>query len=246
MSVRRHLWDNSIVQVALALSPGVSADECEAFTVVFAQLADVELVGVGARLGRVDGQGGGHHVDKLFSDVTDPDVVLVPGGLGCARTAVDEPLLDWLRLVAPRCEWLVASSTGTVVVAASGLLDHHEAATHWLATPLLESYGSPASKNRVVEFGRIITCEGQITAMHVALLVTLRMFGPDAVQRVREGMAHREPPSTNRSDRWRIRLGRRASNHRAIAPGRPRNLELVAPDIIEFDEPITTRRPPGR
>jgi len=228
------------VQVALALFPGVSADECEAFTIVFEQLADVELVGVGARLGKVAGPGGGHHVDKLFAEVTDPDVVLVPGGLGCARTAVDEPLLDWLRSVTPRCQWLVASSTGTVVVAASGLLDHHEAATHWLAAPLLESYGSTASKDRVVEDGKIITCEGQITAMHVALLLTLRMFGPDAVRRVRETMAHPGPPVRTPAGRWRALIDARRSANVAAGPGRPRNLELVAPDIIEFDEPTTT------
>lgn len=234
------------MQVAVALFPGVSADECEAFTLVFGQLEEIELVGVGAQLGGVAGQGGGHHVDKLFADVTDPAVVIVPGGLGCARTAVDEPLLDWLRAVAPRCEWLVASSTGTVVVAASGLLDHHEAATHWLATPLLESYGSAASKDRIVEFGRIITCEGQITAMHVALLLTLRMLGPGAVRRVREGLARPEPPVNTRPDRWWSRFDVRRSTAFPTGPSRPRNPELIAPDVIEFDEPTTTRRVPRR
>ena len=182
------------VQVALALSPGVSADECEAFTLVFEQLADTELIGVGARLGHVDGQGGGHEIDALFDEVQHPDIVLVPGGLGCARTARDEPFLEWLRAVAPRCRWMAASSTGTVVVAAAGLLGEREAATHWLASALLESYGSVASSERIVEVGNIITCEGQITAMHVALLVTLRTAGPEAVAQVRAGLAQRQRP----------------------------------------------------
>lgn len=234
------LWKTAHVQVALVLTPGVSADECEAFTVVFDRLDDVELVGVGAQLGPIAGQGGGSHVDKVFAEVTEPAVVLVPGGLGCARAAVDDSLLDWLRAVEPRCEWLVASSTGTVVLAASGLLDHHEAATHWLATPLLESYGSAASKDRIVEFGRIITCEGHITAMHVALLVTLRMFGPDAVQRVRDGIEYPEPLAPTRQDRWRHRFGARRAPAVGAGPARPRNPELVAPDLIEFDEPTTT------
>ncbi|MGB0111878.1 MAG: DJ-1/PfpI family protein [Ilumatobacteraceae bacterium] len=240
------------MQVALALSPGVSADECEAFTVVFDQL-EVELVGVGAQLGPVQGQGGGHHVDKRFEDVPAPTIVVVPGGLGCARTALDEPLLEWLREVAPRCEWMVASSTGTVVVAAAGLLDHHEAATHWLASPLLESYGSSASADRVVQVGRIITCEGQITAMHVALMVTLRVFGPAAVQRVRDGMADAAEPKAASRPRWQDtwRGGwsqhRGRSRHARPAPGprRPRNPELTAPDVIEFDQPTTRGRAPG-
>jgi putative intracellular protease/amidase len=235
----RRIWEDGGVQVALALSPGVSADECEAFTLVFDELDDAHLVGVGARLGHVDGPAGGHHVDAVFDDVQHPDVVLVPGGLGCARTACDESLLAWLRLVAPRCTWMAASSTGTVVVAAAGLLDEQEAATHWLASPLLESYGSPASRERVVEVGNIITCEGQITAMHVALLVALRMAGPEAVAQVRAGLVRRHAPAPAGRTPWWRRRGER--NRRRRGPGRPRNPELAAPDVIEFD-PVTRLR----
>jgi transcriptional regulator GlxA family with amidase domain len=224
------------VQVALTVFPGVSADECEAFTMVFEQLADVDMLRVGHVVGPVAGPGGGQHVDTTFSEVSHPDVVVVPGGLGCARTAEDAELLDWLRAVAMRCDWMVASSTGSVVLAAAGLLRDHEAATHWLAASMLESYGSPASADRVVEDGNIITCEGQITAMHVALLVTLRLAGPAAVREVRAGLANRQArdPEPSRWRRWRISRG-------PVVPGRPRNPELVAPDVIEFD-PITVRR----
>jgi transcriptional regulator GlxA family with amidase domain len=228
------VWETSVVQVALVLSPGVSADECEAFTLVFDKLPDVELVGVGAELGPVEGQGGGHYVDKLFSEVMNPDVVLVPGGLGCERTAKDDVLLQWLQAVQPACQWMAASSTGTVVVAAAGLLDDHEAATHWLATPLLESYGSPASRERIVEVGRVITCEGKITAMHVALLVTLRVFGPAAVLDVREALAHPEAPKSAASvGRFSSFINRGTSKRKG--PARPHNRELEAPDVIELE-----------
>jgi putative intracellular protease/amidase len=218
------------VQVALTVFPGVSADECEAFTMVFEQLADVELLRVGHAVGLVAGPGGGQHVDTTFGEAPHPDVVVVPGGLGCARTAEDPELLAWLRAVAPRCEWMVASSTGSVVLAAAGLLRDHEAATHWLAASMLESYGSPASADRVVEDGNMIT------AMHVALLVTLRLAGPTAVRDVRAGLASRRTPDPepSRWRRWRI-------SRRPVVPGRPRNPELLAPDVIEFD-PIMRRR----
>jgi transcriptional regulator GlxA family with amidase domain len=228
------LWETSGVQVALALSPGVSADECEAFTLVFDKLADVELVGVGAELGPVEGQGGGHHIDKRFNDVLNPDIVLVPGGLGCERTARDDLMLEWLQAVEPQCQWMAASSTGTVVVAAAGLLDDHDAATHWLATPLLESYGSSASDERIVEVGRIITCEGRITAMHVALLVTLRVFGPAAVLDVREALAHPDGPDQPTTRRRFTSLLKRGPS-KPKGPARPRNRELDAPDVIELE-----------
>lgn len=232
------------MQIAVALSPGVSADECEAFTAVFEQLADVELVRVAATLGRVPGPGGGQDATATFDDVRTPDVVVVPGGLGCSTSAADDRLGDWLRAVAPVCRWMVASSTGTVVVAAAGLLDGHSAATHWLASPLLASYGSDTSPDRVVEVGNIITCEGHITAMHVALLVTLRLGGPEAVREVRAGLARAGDATTTRDQPWWTRwvqwVQRRSARHPA-GPGRPTNRELVAPDVIEFD-PVTRHR----
>ncbi len=223
------------MQVAVTLFPGVSADECEAFTLVFDHVAGVELVGVGERTGTIEGPGGGQHADATFDEVTHPDVVLVPGGLGCAAAARDERLLDWLRLVAPRCEWLAASSTGTVIVAAAGLLHDQEAATHWLASDLLAEYGSATASERIVQIGRVITCEGRITALHVALLVTLRIAGPEAVAHARAALAAGPRPDAARPGRLRQWWDRVSERRTTTGPGRPRNRELEAPDDIEFD-----------
>jgi len=232
-------WEAAHVQIAVALYPGVSADECEAFTCVFDQLDGADLVGVGTCLGTVEGPGGGHLVAATFADVQHPDIVLVPGGIGCARAADDPLLLDWLRTVAPRCTWLAASSTGTVVVAAAGLLGNHDAATHWLAGDFLAEHGSQPSTERIVEIGNVITCEGRITAMHVALLVTLRVAGADAVALVRQRLATAAVPSPPASGwrRWRNRSDR---GRGSSGPERPRNHELDAPDVIEFG-PLVTR-----
>jgi len=54
---------------------------------------------------------------------------------------------------------------------------------------LLAEHGSQPSAERIVEIGNVITCEGRITAMHVALLVTLRVAGADAVALVRQRLA---------------------------------------------------------
>jgi transcriptional regulator GlxA family with amidase domain len=223
------------VQVALVSYPGVSANECEAFTLVFERLAGTEIVGVGEHVGRVGGPGGGGTVESTFDEVLTPDVVLVPGGLGCARAAEDPALRQWLRAVTPQCRWLAASSTGTVIVAAAGLLDDRAAATHWLAGDLLHRYGSEASPERIVEIGRVITCEGEITAMHVALLLVLRLAGPDEVARIRGDLDRlgRSDGAAQRRSWWRRRP------RRPSGPQRPRNPELIAPDVIEF-EPLRT------
>lgn len=226
------MWEDCDVQVALASYPGVSANEREAFMRVFALLAGSEIVCVGERIGPVGGPGGGGTVDRVYDEVREPDVVLVPGGLGCARAAEDPALRRWLCDVAPQCRWLAASSTGTVIVAAAGLLDDRAAATHWLAGDLLHRYGSAVASERIVEVGRVITCEGEITAMHVALLLVLRIAGPDEVARIRaelDRLDRRDDDVAKRRSWWHRRPPNRSG------PRRPRNPELVAPDDIEFE-----------
>jgi transcriptional regulator GlxA family with amidase domain len=237
-ATRNFVRDTGAVQVAMVLGNGVSAHECEAYAAVFGNVAGCELVAVGAARGQVVGAEGGWKADATFDEVAAPGIVLVPGGLGCARAAADGPLLDWLRSVAPHCRWLVASSTGSVVVAAAGLLDQHEAATHWLAGPLLESFGSAPSTTRIVEHGRIITCTGSVTAVHVALVVVLREFGPEAASAARAGLAAHVAERSQVAVSPRRR--RRARRGRPPGPSRPHNPELVLPETIEFDRPSTT------
>ncbi|HSP28451.1 MAG TPA: DJ-1/PfpI family protein [Ilumatobacteraceae bacterium] len=225
------VWEDREVLVALASYPGVSGNECEAFTLVFERFAGAEIVRVGERVGAVGGPGGGGTVERVYDDVLEPDVVLVPGGLGCARAAEDPALRRWLCGVAPHCRWMAASSTGTVIVAAAGLLDDRAAATHWLAGDLLHQYGSAASPERIVEIGRVITCEGEITAMHVALLLVLRLAGPEEVARIRTELDRlgRGDEAVPRRSWWRRR------KPVTSGPKRPRNPELVAPDVVEFE-----------
>ncbi len=234
------MWDTAAVQVALVLFPGVSINECEAFTLAFRQLVesglgDCALLGVGAQRGEVVGVGGRYRVDVTFDEMTAPDVVLVPGGLGVDRTSHDEPLLAWLRAVEPSTQWIAASSTGTVVVAAAGLLGDRPAATHWLAGDKLAEFGSAASAERIVEVGHVLTCHGQISAMDVALLMILRLYNRSTAAQVRHDLLSGRPSAVPGSRSWlgRFRPGwLRRGNARTVV--RPRNTELVSAEWVEM------------
>ncbi len=240
------------MQVGLVLFPGVSINECEAFALAFRQLrvsglGDAVLVGVGAAVGEVVGVGGRSTIEMTFDEMTAPDVVLVPGGLGVDRTAHDEQLLDWLRRVEPTCQWVAASSTGTVVVAAAGLLGEHPAATHWLAGDKLAEYGSAASAERIVEVGHVLTCHGHISAMDVALLMILRLYNRAIAAQVRHDLAAAQeraaastPTLIERSRAWwTTRAGARSMVQ-------PHNEELDTSDWIELElvpDPSATAAP---
>lgn len=170
--------------VAVVAYQGVLADETEAFRFVLSRLPGAHLITVGARRGTVAGPGGVQVVDVAFDEMGSPDIVALPGGLGChLRTEV----AAWLRTISPA--WLLTSSTGSALLATAGMLDDKTAATHWLAGSILEGHGAHPSPDRVVVNGSLITCAGRVSAYGAALVVARAVGGPLLVERIRRELS---------------------------------------------------------
>jgi transcriptional regulator GlxA family with amidase domain len=226
--------------IAIIAYRGVSADEAEIFRFVLSQLPGLRTVTVGTALGQVPGPGGVQEVGATFDETDDPEVVVVPGGVGTDR---HPEIVAWLRRVSPR--WLLASSTGSALLAAAGLLDDATAATHWLAGPLLEHYGAHPSPERLVVDGQVITCSGGPTAFRAALVVARAYGGPELVARITaSATTAREaqlPPV--RRGLW-ARLGGSVRGHHPPPPP-PTALDRALEDIDPLDlGPLGP--PPGR
>src|SRR4051812_33349665 len=78
--------------------------------------------------------------DHSLEDVTEPDVVLVPGGEGNRPLLDDAQILDWLRAVDEKTRWTTSVCTGSLVLGAAGLLDGRRATGHWLYREQLRAF----------------------------------------------------------------------------------------------------------
>jgi hypothetical protein len=197
--------DRSVV--AFVTVQGLITEEHDIFRTILGHLPGIEPLNVGHQLGQVAGPGGARTVDATFDTVTDPDIVIVPGALGTRQLVGDKVLCSWLHDVAPRCRWIAASSTGSVVLAAAGLLNGHPAATHWLAGDLLAEFGSDIADQRLnVDAERVITATGSMTAFEAAYLVIQRELGDSEANRVRAlvGSQNKKAPASDASKGRRI------------------------------------------
>jgi transcriptional regulator GlxA family with amidase domain len=118
--------------------------------------------------------------DRALAEVEQPDVVVVPGGLGSRRLLHHEPLLSWLRGVHAASAWTTSVCTGSLLLAAAGLLDGAPATTHWLVRDTLASLGARPVAQRVVRHGKIITAAGVSAGIDMALGLVALIHG-DAV-----------------------------------------------------------------
>ncbi len=109
--------------------------------------------------------------DATYDDLPDPEVVVVPGGVGTRALLDDHPILDWVRTAHETSRFTTSVCTGSLVLGAAGLLDGLTATTHWGAYGALEKHGATATADRVVEHldERIITAAGVSSGIDMAL-----------------------------------------------------------------------------
>lgn len=111
--------------------------------------------------------------------ISNADLVIVPA-CGHADYQPPQPLLDELRRAHQRGARIAALCTGAFVLAAAGLLDGREAATHWMVADELRHWHPRIRVNErvlYVDDGEILTSAGAAAAIDLCLHIVRRDFG---------------------------------------------------------------------
>lgn len=133
-------------------------------------------------------------VEERWEDLPDPDVFVIPGGIGTRALLRNERILDWVRGAHASSQWTASVCTGSLVLAAAGVLDGVDATTNWLEYELLRELGARPVAERVVERGKIVTGAGVTAGLDMALLLTARIAGPEVAQAIQLGLEYDPHP----------------------------------------------------
>jgi transcriptional regulator GlxA family with amidase domain len=158
----------------------------------------------------------------------EPEIVLVPGGPGEVAHRAGGPALDWLRSAHETSTWTTSVCTGSLILAASGLLDGKRATSHWLAIDALRDLGVEASSERVVFDGKIVTAAGVSAGIDMALALAAEVAGEQVAQAIQLGIEYDPQPPfdagspqkapTEIVELLRARSRFQAGEPRAVAP----------------------------
>ncbi|MGW0085757.1 DJ-1/PfpI family protein [Streptomyces sp. NPDC003393] len=122
--------------------------------------------------------------DRTLADVPSPDIVVVPGGPGQSPQMENQALLDWLRAADTASTWTTSVCTGSLLLAAAGLLNGRRATSHWLALDQLPRFGAEPTDERVVMDGKYVTAAGVSSGIDMGLTLLGTLAGDDCAMSV--------------------------------------------------------------
>lgn len=166
--------------------------------------------------------------DFTLNEVSSPEIVVIPGGPGQTALMDDEVVLDWIRQVHRSTRWTTSVCTGSLLLAAAGLLNGLPATSHWLALDALAQLGAEPTGARVVIAGKIITAAGVSAGIDMALTLVAREFGDEIAQAIQLGLEYDpQPPfdSGSPSKAPEAIVNRLRSRSRFILSGQRQNAE---------------------
>jgi cyclohexyl-isocyanide hydratase len=129
-----------------------------------------------------------------FDSCRQADILFVPGGPGQAKLMSDDETLNFLRRQAEGAQYVTSVCTGSLVLAAAGLLRGCRATSHWLSLEQLSYFDVIPVRERVVIDGSRITGAGVTSGIDFALTLAAQLFGEERARGVQLSMEYDPKP----------------------------------------------------
>jgi len=174
------------IRVAIPLFPRFTALDAVGPYEVLQRIPHIEVSFVANRKGEIRTENGmlGMSADATFDDLAEPEIIVFPGGVGTRELVHDGQVLDWVRHAHITSRLTTSVCTGSLVLAAAGLLNGLTATTHWSCYAELQALGAQPTADRVVEHldHRIITSAGVSSGIDMALRIVELMVDRTAAE----------------------------------------------------------------
>jgi transcriptional regulator GlxA family with amidase domain len=234
-----------MTQIAIVIYPGFTALDFIGPYEVLRNLPDTDIRFVWHEPGPITADSGVLIVGAThsFDETPSPDVLLVPGGMTTFEHARDEKLLEWVRRVHENTAWTTSVCSGSVILAAAGLLDGRRATSHWMAVPTLKAFGvTPVGDERVVTDGRIITGAGVSAGIDLGLYLAGQLAGEARAKAVQLAIEYDPQPPFDSGHLSKASVATKAAatallSRELLAPAR-----LKASTLLLWDQAVKAAR----
>ena len=107
--------------------------------------------------------------DNSIDEISEADILLIPGGFGIDNLLNNEEVLDWIRRIDRTTKWTVSVCSGSLLLAQTGLLNGKNCTTHWRRKEQLQRFNVKVKNERYIQDGKFITSAGVSAGIEIAL-----------------------------------------------------------------------------
>jgi cyclohexyl-isocyanide hydratase len=142
---------------------------------------------------------------KSFSECeADYDIVLVPGGISTHLMVEDAETLAFLARIGEKAAYVTSVCTGSVILAAAGLLKGYRATSHWAYRDILADYGAIPNKARFVVDRNRVTGGGVTAGVDFGLHLAAILRGSDVAKMIQLVFEYDPKPPFDAGDPERV------------------------------------------
>jgi transcriptional regulator GlxA family with amidase domain len=186
---------NADFPVVFALYPNITQLDFTGPYEVFTRVPGARCVLAAVAGGEIEADGGITFAGvRRLKDIESCALLCVPGGLGTVQALGDRQYLAEVRRLAGSARYVTSVCTGSLLLAAAGLLTGKRAACHWAWRDSLAAFGVIPDPARVVRAGNVITGGGVTAGIDMALTVLAEIAGADYAQAVQLGIEYAPKP----------------------------------------------------
>lgn len=238
-----------MTQIAFVAYPGFTALDMIGPYEVLRQLPDAEVRFVWHEAGPITADSGVLVLGATHSlaETPAPDVILVPGGPATPVHARDEKLLDWLRQAHQTATWTTSVCSGSVILAAAGLLEGKRATSHWVCLQALSMFGvTPVGDQRIVHQDNIITSAGVSAGLDLALWLAGQIAGEGRARAIQLAIEYDPQPPFDSGHMSKASATTKAAATALLSKDSLQPANLKATALLAWDQAIGKARAKAR
>lgn len=194
------MYKSFIMKVAILAYNGMTMLDAVGPYEVLSNIPEIEIFFVAKKRGEIiaDTRFLSLKVKYNFKDITEADVLIIPGSSAAFIDIIkDEKTLSWIKQIDINTQFTTSVSSGSIILAKTGILTDKFATSHWKTIPLLKDYGVIFKTDRVVKDGKYITSAGVSAGIDMAFLLCDEFVGEDQTKAIQLVLEYNPKPLYN-------------------------------------------------
>lgn len=132
-----------------------------------------------------------------LADIDRADMIMIPGGPGQTEAMQDQAFMTEVKRLGESAQYVTSVCTGSLILAAAGLLNGKRAGSHWAYRELLAMFGAIPDGARVVRDGNAITGGGVTAGIDIALTIVADLAGEKVAKMIQLAIEYAPAPPFN-------------------------------------------------